>query len=1113
MSIAIVYVFAFVLLAMFYVESKPRMTVAFATVNNGSGRRTKFDLVMRADAVSTPASMPVQKLVKQVAVSPKAKGVVRMATLVVHEDQGMLSHKWVWGIDNVWAESVADHECGSFIKLDLSDAKRLKPVWIDGHNVTQDYIVGLIDRLINSGIKDGETVYYVSGSTQSTKSGILYAYSQQGFWQANGFSKIKDLVRGGALHAPAYRGIFDCQVDLLPVANDSTYRIGDGQMAAGRYLYRVLSGGTDVFPPAMQIRATLKGMGKDNILCKGVIVYDNTLQDWQLAVRAEDIKGDGAKHLKPAIKAVVSETPNIIAMGIKYIARIVPFWATGMLFDSNNMAKKDVTEHVAVHDGTVTLDHGYAAVDTTPTNELDMVIGVLEVARPLTMQIGHQTLSFATPSVFQAMKDQREQTARDLNDMATSLDKLACMSGVIRTDNGFDQMALLGRAAEFCQRTGNTQLMESAGINRMLRETFAEWYRRAALGNMKTRLLTAVTSPNVPKTEVWANPRDFSRREWHYEEECPAYWPNNTKVRAIRMPDTLGGISVILHLDNTVPSGKVWCHPTALTLLGLDFDGDRLALLLDSGPVEHAMVEMANPANMDVDKSGARAAGEVPDNMAYAIFLQLSMNVGRPFALIQKMIAVVEKTEKTNPGMLNIVKAYVDEQMPEVAHQGQLGVDNAKRFGVHNNKFLKEVNGVITDDFGLEKSDMAWYHLARSDVRAWLPVRDSAEKMPKLDEFGDMVLLPNGKVAMDDGERWLADQIDGHILPEDYTLNTLVNPADVCDDFTPISESFKWYGDHLIMPVQRVKPNGVFTNRLPDATYADKAFLSKVNAFWKYVVDRQADVAKMVDEDERKDASMGLTQYMAKTAEKMRDNPEQQRAFLMRLWHMEFSGNSKQSILWKFMPDELFDLLDEFADLWDVANDGTISQTYGVKIAEGAYDVTAKYDDDGKQMWTLTKDSQVITAPGMTTNPYFETETAMKATVTPINGTTMSRIVVLTEYANTMSEERLTVLLRRANFKAIQLKTENAWIFGDRFKTVDGKDWLEMTGSKEWKPVAEAYIRAIAMSVLDNKRIATWADRAAERKMENNLDNMVITDDMMPEGMIIEDYIPETVVE
>ena len=257
MSISII-VFCF-LCAIAYWHIQPASPkLAFATSNRGRGRHPKYDVrltVAAADARPRVAQryIPVggfmqdrpsfswDKAVKELT-------VLRLDLIWTGADY---DSTWTKTTEPVWCLSLADMICPDFIKLDVRSIKRLRPEY-------RQRVEAMVHAVRAQGIKRNGKQYFLSGTTQSTKSGVLYAYAYPsevtrnadgdevitGYWQKNGFSRDKDMVRGGALHAPCHYGIFrHVEVELIKVDDEdaSPYRVGDGQASAGWAIFTLVT--------------------------------------------------------------------------------------------------------------------------------------------------------------------------------------------------------------------------------------------------------------------------------------------------------------------------------------------------------------------------------------------------------------------------------------------------------------------------------------------------------------------------------------------------------------------------------------------------------------------------------------------------------------------------------------------------------------------------------------------------------------------------------------------------------------------------------------------------------------------------------------------------------
>jgi hypothetical protein len=130
-----------------------------------------------------------------------------------------------------WYPSMADVLCPQHVELDLRHIKAFAPALAPK---VKNFL-----RVLRSGFTFGNKTWYVSGTTQATKSGKLIAYEISDFWPQNGAGKRKDMVRGGAVHAPCRGPIFSASVQLR--FDKASLHTADGQIAVGWQLYGVMT--------------------------------------------------------------------------------------------------------------------------------------------------------------------------------------------------------------------------------------------------------------------------------------------------------------------------------------------------------------------------------------------------------------------------------------------------------------------------------------------------------------------------------------------------------------------------------------------------------------------------------------------------------------------------------------------------------------------------------------------------------------------------------------------------------------------------------------------------------------------------------------------------------
>ena len=1043
--------------------------LAFVTSNRGSGRHTKYDVrlsVAAADARprTVQSGIPIGGFIKPVAAASfdNAAKMITTLRLDLTWTGSDFDSMWTKLQEPIWRLSLADILCPPYIKLDIRAAKKLRPEY-------KERVMAMVHAMRTAGVPVDGVRYYLSGTTQSTKSGVLYAYAYKptvtkdadgnetisGYWQQNGFSRDKDIVRGGALHAPAHYGIFrEVDLTLIKVDDEDTseFRIGNGQASAGWALFTLVTKAREMSTrvirrQAPQIRAVLSEMGPRNILVKGELVYDPKLGPWELAVRSEDIKGDGAK-----------------------------LWASG--------------------------------------SNLTMTIGCLEMGRHLSMGYSHQSLHFCSPNVYDAMVAERSNVVAELNS-SMQPEKLARAAKpyidkvtgqrrfkkLIRHDGVSDRQVLIAKLCQFALDVGNDSILNSVSINAFLMETFSEWVRRAALGNMSMAYLTAHKDKRVSINSIRINPADAPRNE----DGSLAIDAKGVMVRGVRMPAQNAGVKVKVDLDHRCPRGHVWCHPKTFMSIGLDFDGDRLGILFPKTQVEQSVIEQDNPPTAD---DTGREGAEVFPTFDEAVYGQLGMNVGTPFYLIQCALTLAEaKPELAD----HIISTFI----PDLNVQGQIGVDNAKHGGIHDTVYLQNV-ATSLKEMGLTPAMMAWYYIARGDLKMYVPLARSMSRSVKVDEFGGTVFTTKNAADVtktvpvwDNGEACLADWQERGVIPLkiirdgeeiEVTLNTCLVASDCCDASTPISESFQYFGENVIPIAEKAMANGNYLTRMPDGMglYAQKA--AQTLAWFNKMA---ANNSEIDSEDDREDARKGVSILIQDRYEKYAKwLPDDQRQFLMKLWNLSFSGKAHQTLLWQFDPDGVIDLMYEFAELWKVQDDGagwvgrvyTTDDEVGTRLEAGPVKVTMYLDDEtGGQIWSITRKVattgkvETFEMYGAEANPEYTSSIVRDGAL--VNTTRKSATLQVwpnfTGSTTIGDKTKISPMLIAAGWKLS--KEGEFYVFGNAFKAdAKGATWWRRnaTDASKWVSCPEALVRATVANKLDHEKLARWSERQAQRERD-----------------------------
>ena len=875
--------------------------------------------------------------------------------------------------ESLWAPSLAELTCPSFIKIDLSIFKKLVP-WL-----REQYSVDKLKALVQRGISVDGTTYYVSGATQSSKSGVFYAYSQKDYWFENGFSKPKDVVRGGAVHAPATYGL-----SVMP-----SVKIGFAYSGVSKWPVADGMGWMFGSGPQIQFRSMLPGA-----LLKGTFIRlqgKGKPGGKDMMLRAEDVKGD-----------------RMVATGVY---KNVP-------------------------------------------------LAILEEAKKGKMAVGDQTTQkvFEDEKCLNAFRSEFDGIVDRLTEVAAHPLELAKKAtGVFRKQGGaVDTMEVIYQAAEFSQVIGNDDLMHSPGIQKLLNDWIISQNIRACLGEMEAVRLMVAFWETIADDVVIVHPDDV-----------PAETHTGSRAKLLRMPDQHVWRTVSLRLATELETfidgerytvntrGSMFMNPRTGAPSATDADGDQDGLILEcERPLVKAWLDMPNEPLTSEKKRGK--PGEAVDAIT-AMARILQVNVGSPYAAKAKVIALLQKTsaelrmvQDTIEGfdpidcdsplfvraldLMDII-AWCKDAVVVCDREGQNATDTVKKLCLPDMDAIKAISSQATA-YGLTFQDTAWKPLAHNNLNLNLfddereemlgqgeadpdTIEGAIKAFDNAEALGKGHLKPWSKVKVSALERQAWAEKHGVELPENG--ETLV-PSMLVSPSTPIGSVFCELGDRLPVPHVDERPYGEFVDRMPvldgaGAEDAEKLYKEMLEAF--EAIQGIGDAAEQ--KEKRSEAMAGFSRYCfglmqidTDDAEALYCHDQYLRQFVSRMWSLSFrSQESRQSLLWNSMPEMIFQMLRENADLWTVV-DGTWSGVvYGQPLPAGQYKVRCESrveDKNGRmrQQWHLAPivtlaggvdEAKAVTLPGGDKNAAWKREGEFTATLVPVAGTrSNSRITVAAVY-------------------------------------------------------------------------------------------------------------------
>lgn len=674
--------------------------------------------------------------------------------------------------------------------------------------IPEDVRYGVLRRLMNGGKEFEGTTYYVSSAMSATKSCVVPAFSIKGVG-ADWFPKDKDVIRLGALHTPG--GVFAGYITVhVKHVKDGEYGTGDGQIRMSKKLHQ--------------------RMWPDQTLEDGTVIH----------------QPEAGGPLRGAYEGLKVEDKGAFCTADDLPADLVVPWSSckGHTEDMPEDMICDIYITVMAFAERQVSDLSWQVMETVPEEVVDAMVSQWDMMVKEAELNGKDPLTWVKAKGTPSMRDDRGRIL----------------------DTG-----ILHRAALFCLKANNNDLLMSPRINKIIADKWAAENLCAVVsGGVRGVGLMAFFKADIANGIVMCNPHDL--REGKYVAIRNPF-PNRTAAVAVRIVTA-----------NWVPKGTCWSNGVTLSRTQNDFDSDYIVFA--SCDYTHINVwhnwlsKLPYAATVAKRAEGAdKRFEDMPKDRADMINRIMTVDIGRVANLIRNLYCLLW----IKPEHAAEIEVFIFEASVELIK----AVDSAKHASLPDWDKVKRMEDWC-ESHGLTNMDTYFSALSNGTIKPWTySPKEIASPWQDEDDH-----RPN-PAAIKKGQ---------YVLPWEYV-----------SDRTPIGRAFNELGPRLPRFTEKAMSSTWFQNYLVDiggegAKYCSTLYKKSMDAIRKTGIIEDV-VAK---EEARREVMKNWQESCQKIqAEKPLDFQKQ---FVSRLWHLQFSGESTQFFLWNSIPEVIFDLLDERAD-------------------------------------------------------------------------------------------------------------------------------------------------------------------------------------------------------
>jgi hypothetical protein len=817
----------------------------------------------------------------------------------------------------VWQPTLYDSLFGTdVIRIDVSELKSWLKLTYGGTNEakTRAQLRNLFHSLIVRGVEVNKVRYFVSGATQNTREGVLYAYPEKELWYRY-FPSPKDEVRGALAHSPAETVVTITAPMAVAAMPEETWPLGDGQIALSERAANAM--GLEDKGDWAQFRLGVEHKGGRTTV-KPLSGRNARLFGTKSAAPAP-LKDDGLTLLKGGCLVLHTMDGSPLPFDVVY--------------------RKEDAKGDTLPDGTYTKLH-FAA---------------LRYAGKGKQKIGQQTADLFTQGMWDAYHTQWDQIVAEVTELARNPLTFGKFETPLRDGLGrIDVVGFLAHLARVCEKAGSSDLMHLPGVQELLDNWIANKNVQACLGGMVAERLPAVCLHQLPDDVIVVHPKD-----------APKGFPDGGRAKLMRMPDEGGWRTVTVwlrdHVEVVVSGVRCWFDTRGLFCMNartgsgmaFDFDGDCGAIQFeDERPIVKAWLDVPNPVLSDVKR---RAVCEVMPSHEESILRIFESDVNEPFGLKKKAIVLRhiyrEAGDARGVRWCSGVIAILDEQ-------GQRAVDSAKKQSLPDQALLRKIRSRLKaatlpfHSFGepvLKPEDWAWSYIAKGELKPWLKLDlTDAQRFYFESTIGLTGLPANGEVLM---------------------------PEDIVSDRTPLGRVFRELGARLPIPHAEVRAHGEFLDKI--VLDGSKEGQDAGEELYEMAVKLLGTIANLPDPEEREERRSNVLEWFGKVCANLQNEHAEDKAwrmgFVSRMFQLSVRSNrSKQAILFHGPVESWFEYLEAHLLMWTPLQERKdwSGLVYGVRLEPGSYELAGvTVGEDGKRVFHLKSGPNEWHLKGADSNP------------------------------------------------------------------------------------------------------------------------------------------------